>query len=84
MSALDDLQYQMPLDFQDFFNSLCNEAHLSSLGGRNDQVVVVVKSHKWPVGAKLHLIFNPLNLQLLLIVNVLKSVHRLIVTDQEM
>lgn len=31
MSALDDLQYQMPLDFQDFFNSLCSEARLSSL-----------------------------------------------------
>lgn len=53
MSALDDLQYQMPLDFQELFYSICSEVRQTNLGRGNDQVVVVVESHGHPVSAKL-------------------------------
>ena len=44
MSALDDLQYSMPLDFQDFFHPLCSEARQTNL---TEGVVETTKSLSW-------------------------------------
>lgn len=57
MSALDDLQYQMPVDFQEFFHPLCREVHQTSLAE-----VEATKSLSWSKvtsGTKLHCLDGP-------------------------